>query len=165
MIAFAFGLVHGFGFSFALRRTLQFAGAHMLSSLLSFNVGVEIGQLLVLVVLLPALALLFRYVVVEKLGIILLSALVGHTAWHWMHDRAEALSAFSWPAFDAATARLIRSGLMVALILFAGWRMLAGRLRRSGLAAIESDTPLTTMNEKLTPGVVSGKNHTSHDFD
>ena len=68
MITFAFGLVHGFGFSFALRQTLQFAGAHMLSSLLSFNVGVEIGQLLVLVVVLPALALLFRYVVVEKLG-------------------------------------------------------------------------------------------------
>ena len=28
MIAFAFGLVHGFGFSFALRETLQFAGSH-----------------------------------------------------------------------------------------------------------------------------------------
>ena len=141
MITFAFGLVHGFGFSFALRQTLQFAGAHMLSSLLSFNVGVEIGQLLVLVVLLPALALLFRYVVVEKLGIILLSALVGHTAWHWMQDRAAALSGFSWPAFDAATAVWIVRGLMLALVLFAGWRVVAGRLRRSGLAAIESDTP------------------------
>ncbi len=144
MITFAFGLVHGFGFSFALRQTLQFAGAHMLSSLLSFNVGVEIGQLLVLVVLLPALALLFRYVVVEKLGIILLSALVGHTAWHWMQDRAAALSGFSWPAFDAATAVWIVRGLMLALVLFAGWRVIVGRLRRSGLAAIESDTPLTT---------------------
>src|SRR6185295_18073191 len=47
MITFAFGLVHGFGFSFALRQTLQFAGAHMLTSLLSFNLGVEIGQLFV----------------------------------------------------------------------------------------------------------------------
>ena len=47
MIAFGFGLVHGFGFSFALRETLQFAGTHMLASLLSFNVGVELGQLLV----------------------------------------------------------------------------------------------------------------------
>ena len=48
MLAFAFGLVHGFGFSFALRETLQFAGAHLVTSLLSFNVGVELGQLLVL---------------------------------------------------------------------------------------------------------------------
>ena len=49
MVAFGFGLVHGFGFSFALRETLQFAGSHLLTSLLAFNVGVELGQLLVLV--------------------------------------------------------------------------------------------------------------------
>ena len=48
MITFAFGLVHGFGFSFALRETLQFAGSHLLTSLVSFNVGVELGQMLVL---------------------------------------------------------------------------------------------------------------------
>ena len=45
MIAFGFGLVHGFGFSFALRETLQFAGSHLLTSLLSFNIGVELGQI------------------------------------------------------------------------------------------------------------------------
>ena len=55
IIAFGFGLVHGFGFSFALQQTLQFAGAHLLTSLLSFNLGVEIGQLLVLLVLVPRL--------------------------------------------------------------------------------------------------------------
>ncbi|NIP96805.1 MAG: HupE/UreJ family protein, partial [Akkermansiaceae bacterium] len=49
MLAFAFGLVHGFGFSFLLRESLQFAGGHLLSSLLFFNVGVELGQLFVLV--------------------------------------------------------------------------------------------------------------------
>ena len=51
MIAFAFGLVHGFGFSFALQETLQFAGSHLVTSLVSFNVGVELGQLLVLAIL------------------------------------------------------------------------------------------------------------------
>jgi len=40
IVTFAFGLVHGFGFSFALRQTLQFAGTHLLTSLLSFNLGV-----------------------------------------------------------------------------------------------------------------------------
>ena len=55
MITFGFGLVHGFGFSFALRDSLQFAGNHLLTSLLSFNVGVELGQLLVLVLAIPAL--------------------------------------------------------------------------------------------------------------
>src|SRR5205807_5399420 len=83
IITFAFGLVHGFGFSFALRETLQFAGSYMLTSLLSFNLGVELGQLLVLIVLIPALEILFRRVVEERMGTIILSALVGHTAWHW----------------------------------------------------------------------------------
>ncbi|MEO8098099.1 MAG: HupE/UreJ family protein [Acidobacteriota bacterium] len=87
MITFGFGLVHGFGFSFALHETLQFAGAHLLTSLLAFNVGVEIGQVLVLLILVPALALLFRYVVAERIGTIILSALIAHTGWHWMWER------------------------------------------------------------------------------
>src|SRR5581483_8925750 len=68
MIAFGFGLVHGFGFSFALRETLQFAGSHLLASLLSFNLGVELGQLFVLVLFIPVLDLLFRYAVAERMG-------------------------------------------------------------------------------------------------
>ena len=93
-MAFGFGLVHGFGFSFALRETLQFAGAHLAVSLLSFNVGVELGQLLVLLVLVPILGGLFRYVVAERMGTIILSALVAHTGWHWMLERAELLKKF-----------------------------------------------------------------------
>ena len=91
LITFAFGLVHGFGFSFALRETLQFAGSHLLTSLVSFNIGVELGQLLVLAALVPALDLLFRFVVAERAGTILLSAILAHTGWHWMIDRAERL--------------------------------------------------------------------------
>ena len=93
LITFGFGLVHGFGFSFALRETLQFAGPHLLMSLLSFNIGVELGQLMVLVVLIPALGLLFR-IVPERIGAVLLSALVAHTGWHWMSERATALALF-----------------------------------------------------------------------
>jgi HupE/UreJ protein len=102
-IAFGFGLVHGFGFSFALRQTLQLAGSHLLTSLLSFNIGVELGQLLVLVALIPALDLLFKYVVAERLGTIIVSALVTHTAWHWMTERAAILRQFrfEWPVLDA----------------------------------------------------------------
>src|SRR5205823_6996123 len=82
MITFGFGLVHGFGFSFALRQTLQFAGSHLLTSLLSFNLGVELGQLLVLLLLVPALELLFRFGVAERIGTIILSTIIAHTAWH-----------------------------------------------------------------------------------
>ena len=96
MIACGFGLIHGFGFSFALRETLQFAGSHLLTSLISFNLGVELGQLLVLLLLVPALEGLFRFVIAERMGTIILSALTAHTAWHWMTERAERLGQYSF---------------------------------------------------------------------
>jgi hypothetical protein len=92
-MAFGFGLVHGFGFSFALQNTLQFAGAHVLTSLLSFNVGIELGQLLVLVLLVPALNGVFR-IVDARVGGIVLAVIVGHTAWHWLAERLGALRSF-----------------------------------------------------------------------
>ena len=119
MIAFAFGLVHGFGFSFALRETLQFAGSHLLTSLLAFNVGVELGQLFVLALLIPALHLLFRYVVAERVGAIILSALVAHTALHWTAERWEQLRQFELPGMDLP---VIARGLrwLIAAVLIAG---------------------------------------------
>jgi hypothetical protein len=119
MIAFGFGLVHGFGFSFALRETLQFAGSHLLTSLLGFNIGVELGQLLVLALLVPAIELLFRFVVAERMGTIILSALVAHTAWHWMMDRADQLRQFrfEWPTLDAAILVSVLRVLMVIVLL------------------------------------------------
>jgi hypothetical protein len=127
MITFGFGLVHGFGFSFALRETLQFGGSHLLTSLLMFNVGVELGQLLVLALLVPALEALYRFAVRERIGTIILSALVTHTGWHWMTDRAAVLRQyeFQWPAFDVALLASIIGWLLVILI-FAGlsWRVL-----------------------------------------
>jgi hypothetical protein len=39
------GLVHGLGFSFALREMLQLDGAHLAVSLGAFNLGVELGQI------------------------------------------------------------------------------------------------------------------------
>ena len=111
-------LVHGFGFSFALRQTLQFAGSHLLTSLLSFNIGVELGQLLVLVALIPALDLLFKYVVAERMGTIILSALVTHTAWHWMTERAAILRQFrfEWPVLDALFWASALRWMMLAVI-------------------------------------------------
>lgn len=90
-VAFGFGLVHGFGFSFALSDTLQFAGDHVLTSLLSFNVGVELGQLFVLLLLVPLLNLVFRYVPRQQLITVVISVIIAHTAWHWMGDRYTAL--------------------------------------------------------------------------
>jgi HupE/UreJ protein len=119
LIAFVFGLVHGFGFSFILRDSLQFAGGHVAASLFAFNVGVELGQLLVVAAAIPILTALFRYVVPERVGTILLSALVAHTAWHWMLERGSVLRQyrFQLPALDAAFLQHVLRALMVLLIL------------------------------------------------
>ncbi len=130
IVTFWFGLVHGFGFSFALRESLQFAGDHLLTSLVAFNVGVEIGQLAVLMVLIPALALLFRHALDERLGIIILSALAAHTAWHWMIERGGELGKFPLPKLDAAFVAGAMRGLMAVMILTAVLWLASGLLRR-----------------------------------
>ena len=56
-IAFAFGFIHGFGFANVLRE-MGLPSSALGWSLLSFNIGVEIGQLLVVVVVASLLAAL-----------------------------------------------------------------------------------------------------------
>ena len=58
---------------------------------------------MVLLLMIPALNLLFKRVVEERMGTIILSAFVAHTAWHWMLDRADAMRRFPfhWPVMSA----------------------------------------------------------------
>lgn len=128
VIAFGFGLVHGFGFSFALSETLQFAGTHLLTSLLAFNLGVEIGQLLIVVLAVPALNWLFRNAVSERMGTIIFSAILAHSGWHWASGRAADLMAYSfqWPALDYAfLAALMRWAILLLIIGSAVWILFA----------------------------------------
>jgi len=129
MVAFGFGLVHGFGFSFALSESLQFAGAHLLTSLLSFNVGVEFGQLFVLALVVPVLTFLFNRWLPPVMGVVVLSAVLAHTGWHWMIERGGALIQydFAMPALDAAFAATLMRWLMLGLIIGgAGWALRSG---------------------------------------
>jgi HupE / UreJ protein len=147
MITFAFGLVHGFGFSFVLGQTLQFAGSHLLTALLSFNIGVELGQLLVVLLLVPALDLLFRFVVAERIGTIIVSVLVAHTAWHWMTERAERLSQFPWPTLDAAFVASSMRWLMLILVLGCAIWLVNAALRRSGWLTAEGEAPVRNADD------------------
>ena len=144
LVAFGFGLVHGFGFSFALRETLQFAGSHLLTSLLSFNIGVEIGQLLVLAVAVPVLNFVFRRFVAERIGTIVLSAILAHSAWHWMSDRASELGQyrFELPALDGFLVAAMMRWAMLGLILVAAlWLLSAaiGRFAGNQVAAVDEN--------------------------
>jgi hypothetical protein len=125
LIAFGFGLVHGFGFSFALRESLQFAGGHLAISLFTFNLGVELGQLLVLAAALPLLALLLKRIP-ERTGVIILSAFVAHTAWHWMLERGSTLREyqFTWPTMDMVfAASAMRAAMILAIVAGAAWAL------------------------------------------
>ena len=129
LLAFGFGLVHGFGFSFALTETMQFAGSHLLLSLLSFNVGVELGQILVLLAMVPVLQAVFRLVLPERIGTIILSLLVGHVAWHWMTERWRMLQEFPLPALDPpamlAAVRVLLGIVVVAAAIWLARRIIA----------------------------------------
>ena len=56
IIAFGFGLFHGFGFASVLG-DLGFRGEHLTLSLLGFNLGVEIGQVVIIALVFPVLYL------------------------------------------------------------------------------------------------------------
>ncbi|MEM7414036.1 MAG: HupE/UreJ family protein [Gemmatimonadota bacterium] len=122
MVAFGFGLVHGFGFSFALSESLQFAGAHLLTSLLAFNVGVEFGQLFVLALVVPILGFLFSKWLPKTMGVVVLSALLAHTGWHWMLERGGDLLQYDvrfTGMSGAIVVRWIGLALVVAVMLAA----------------------------------------------
>ena len=132
LITGLFGLVHGFGFSYGLSENFQFAGSHLLVSLFAFNLGIELGQLLVLALMLPALMLLRRHLLRGRIGTIVLSALVAHTGWHWMIDRGEALWRSPWP--QPGMADLAAMALWLACIVLAAGG-LGYLFRRLGVAA------------------------------
>jgi len=134
LITGAFGLIHGFGFSFALQEELQLAGAHYALSLFAFNLGVELGQLAVLLIVLPILTALFWQAQARRAGVVIVSALVGHTAWHWMLERMADLRFVNWPWRDlvqTAPVWLLVAGALLMLLCAALW-WLAGRLPPRG---------------------------------
>jgi hypothetical protein len=93
LISCLFGLIHGFGFSNALGDSLQFAGQHLLLSLLAFNLGIEAGQLGVLCVGLPLLILLRRWFTPRRV-VVALSCLGGGMGAVWLFDRLRLLLRF-----------------------------------------------------------------------
>jgi hypothetical protein len=120
---------------------MQFAGSHLLTALLSFNVGVELGQLVVVAMAVPVLAWGFRRLVSERVGTILLSALVAHSAWHWMTERWGALREYDWtmPAWNAGlAAAAMRFAMLGILVVAVAWGMRALVRRLAGGGVVDA---------------------------
>jgi len=131
LVSGLFGLVHGFGFADVLREQLQFAGSYLLASLLSFNVGIELGQMLVLSVIVPALIFARRYVAERKL-VVALSAVAACVAARWMWERLQVLQQQEWPG--AADLLSLARWPALLLLIVAVAAVLAKAFRR-GIAA------------------------------
>jgi hypothetical protein len=125
-----FGLVHGFGFADVLKEQLQFAGSHLLVSLLSFNIGIEIGQLAVLCVFVPALALLFRGRMAGRMGIIVLSAIVANIAWQWTVQHSEVLWQTPWPQLTLSAVMTLTRWAVALSLAVAAAKLLAKWIER-----------------------------------
>ena len=90
MLAFAFGLLHGFGFAGALVE-LGLPQGDIPLALLAFNVGVEIGQLAFIAVLLSAVYLARRLVTIPREATVASAYAIGIVAAFWCAQRLDAM--------------------------------------------------------------------------
>ncbi len=87
VMAFCFGLIHGFGFASVLSDLGLPKGA-LVTALVGFNVGVELGQLAIVAVFLP-IAFWLRYTRFYQVGVFKLGSLVVVVlAGYWFAQRA-----------------------------------------------------------------------------
>jgi hypothetical protein len=93
MVAFGFGLVHGFGFAHVLL-DLNLPAATLALALFSFNVGVELGQLLVVCALMPLIYLWRDSLFYKRVTVTAASCLIILLAAGWMLERI-----FDWQIF------------------------------------------------------------------
>ena len=86
-LALAFGLIHGLGFASVLS-DLRLKSTHLLEALIGFNVGVELGQLAIVLVLMPAAFLIRASTFYRRILLPGGAALIGVLAIYWMLARA-----------------------------------------------------------------------------
>ncbi|KXI27277.1 HupE/UreJ family protein [Paraglaciecola hydrolytica] len=85
-ITFAFGLLHGMGFAGVLGE-LGLAKEQKLLSVLSFNLGVEVGQLMILAVVMPLLFFAAKRRWYQRYGIQIASGIIALIALQWCIER------------------------------------------------------------------------------
>ncbi len=86
LIAFVFGLFHGFGFASVLA-DLGVKGEFLTLTLLGFNVGVELGQIAIIALIFPVLYFIRKLKLYPKF-LVFLSALLIVISLYWFVERA-----------------------------------------------------------------------------
>ncbi len=87
-LTFAFGLVHGFGFASVLKELgVGAGGSGLLMPLFTFNLGVELGQIVIAAVVLPIVWRLRKNEKFIRRGVPALSAIVALAGLYWLVER------------------------------------------------------------------------------
>lgn len=86
LLALGFGLIHGFGFAGILRE-IELPHAAVPMALLSFNLGVELGQLVLLGMVLPLITQLRRVPRFQRIGVPTLNIAIALAGSAWLLER------------------------------------------------------------------------------
>jgi HupE / UreJ protein len=95
VVAFSFGLLHGFGFASALTQ-IGLPQSDIPLALFTFNVGVEVGQLIFIAVILALLAAARRFKpapIVERNALFATTYAIGTLAAFWFIERLAGFAA------------------------------------------------------------------------
>lgn len=87
LIAYVFGLVHGLGFASVLREIGIGEGTASIVPLLSFNLGVEIGQIAIILLVLPLLWKLQKKLFYKEKFVPVCSILIAIAGLYWLVER------------------------------------------------------------------------------
>ncbi|MGB0465990.1 MAG: HupE/UreJ family protein [Pontibacterium sp.] len=95
-VAFIFGLIHGFGFAGALE-AMNLSDYNFITLMLSFNLGVELGQLLMVIAIVTIFVLLRRKKIIYTYFLSACSTITLILSFYWIIDRAPAFSSLLVP--------------------------------------------------------------------
>ncbi len=94
LVAFCFGILHGFGFASVLGE-LDLQTTSLLTTLVGFNLGVEAGQLTIVAIFLPVAFSLRQSKAYQKGALVVGSAIIALLALVWFIERAFDISIIS----------------------------------------------------------------------
>ena len=112
LLAGMVGSLSGFALGMGYAQARQFGGSHVVVAIVSFNVAVALAELAAVAVIWALMRLVAR-VLGARLGIVVMSAIVGHQAWHWALERSH--------QFGHELEHADYAGLRSAMIISALW--------------------------------------------
>jgi len=124
VLSAAIAAIAGFALGPALANSWQFSGAHGLVAAIAFNAGAAVAALVAGAIAFAVLRGLLDRILGAPLAVVVVSALLGHMAWHWLdryHELGHELS-------HAGVAQLVTVALSVVVAVVLG--VLAGFLPR-----------------------------------